>query len=595
MIIVDFRIFTRPPEHLNYTSQRRKMNNNITQKKPSEDKPWLSFWGNNLPEESLTECSLYHYIYERNKNDLHDDALRYFDKTISYYSLFKNIRQTASAFKSIGIKKGDIVTVCSVMTPETIYIFYALDLLGATPNMVDPRTSAQGIRTYLEEVNSDVVCTLNVAYPKIREAVEGFPVKHVIITSPADSLSPLKKMIFNFSKKDNNHYETNTIMWPDFFERGSDSREFEDIAYDPEHIAVIVHTGGTTGSPKGVMLGDKSYNAVALQTGIGRFKRRQRMLNIMPPFIAYGYANGVHLPLSEGAEVILIPQFNPDQFGRLLNKYHPEHVAGVPLHYQVLINDPKVKKADLSYLLSAGCGGDAISLGAETEVNNFLSNHNSPFRLCKGYGMTEVASTATASIGNINKVGSVGIPLYLTTIGIFKPGSDEELDYNTEGEICISGPNIMFGYYDQPEETALVKRKHRDGQDWIHTGDIGRMDEEGYIYITNRIKRLIIRHDGFKVFPSAIENVISEHPDIETACVVAKKDPDHAQGDLPFVYLKIKKQSIKRSKQIMQEVKQKCKKALAEYALPIDYKVIETIPYTPIGKIDYLHLESKDG
>ena len=562
-------------------------------KKPTEAKPWLGFWGHDLPEEGATECTLYSYIYGKNKDHLKDIALRYFDKTISYEEMFRRIQQTARAFKSIGVQKGDIITVCSVMTPETVYIFYALDLLGATPNMVDPRTSAQGIRSYIEEVNSEIVCTLHVAYAKIQEAIEGLPVKHVIVTSPADSLPTIKKALYRFSNKDVNHYAANTLLWPDFAEKGSAGEDIDGNAYDPEHIAVIVHTGGTTGSPKGVMLGDKAYNAVALQTAVRRFKKRkQRMLNIMPPFIAYGYANGVHLPLSEGAEVILIPQFDPSQFGRLLNRYHPEHVAGVPLHYQMLVKDPKVRKSDLSYLVSTGCGGDAISVGAEEEVNEFLLKHNSPYKLCKGYGMTEVASTATVSIEDQNKLGSVGIPLYLTNIGVFKPGTDEELDYNTEGEICISGPNVMFGYYGQPAETAKVKRRHSDGQDWIHTGDIGWMDNEGFVYITNRIKRLIVRHDGFKVFPSAIENVISKHSAVETVCAVAGKDPDHVQGDLPVVYLKIKENRVQNQKKILEEIEAICKNDLPEYAIPIWYEVLGKMPYTPIGKIDFLSLEA---
>ncbi len=568
-----------------------RRNITVPKRKPSEVKPWLSLWGDNLPEEAATECTVYNYIYERNKDYPEDIALRYFDKTISYKELFQNIQQTARAFQALGVKKGDIVTICSVMTPETVYMFYALDLLGATSNMIDPRTSAYGIHEYIEEVDSKIVCTLNVAYPKVKEAVTGLPVAHVVVTTPADSLPAIKKFLYKISKKDTNAYDANVLMFDAFFEKGVHGEDFPSNDYDPEHVAVIVHTGGTTGIPKGVMLGDKAYNAVAIQTAVKRFKRKQRMLNIMPPFIAYGYANGVHLPLGEGAEIILIPQFDPRKFGHLLNKYHPEHTAGVPLHYQMLVNDPQIQHADLSYLISTGCGGDAISLGAEDEVNDFLLNHNSSYKLCKGYGMTEVASTATASIRDVNKRGSVGIPLYMTSIGIFKPNTEEELDYNTEGEICITGPNVMIGYYGMPEETAKIKKRHQDGQDWIHTGDIGWMDEEGYIYITNRIKRLIIRHDGFKVFPSVIENIISQHPDIETACAVSRKDPDHRQGDLPFVYLQLKGKSTKSREQILAEIEKICRHDLAEYSMPMGYELIDSMPYTSIGKVDFRYLE----
>ena len=470
-------------------------------------------------------------------------------------------------------------------------MFSALDLLGATPNMVDPRMSIQGIKEYIEEVHSEIVCVLHVAYPKIKEAVKGLDVRHVVVSSPADSLPAIKKILYKVANRDGNRYESNVLMWLDFAAKGAAGANFDTNPYDPAHAAVIVHTGGTTGSPKGVMLGDKALNALALQMSRMQFKRKQRMLNIMPPFIAYGYANGVHLPLSEGAEVVLIPQFDASAFGSLLKKYHPEHTAGVTLHYQMLARDSSMKNADLSYLVTAGCGGDAISTGTEDEVNAFLAAHNAPYKISKGYGMTEVASTATVNFRNVNKRGSVGIPLYLTNIGIFKPGTDEELDYNVEGEICISGPNMMLGYYGKPEETEAIKIRHSDGQEWIHTGDIGWMDEEGYLFICSRIKRLIIRHDGFKVFPSAIENVISQHPDIAVSCAVPTKDPDREQGELPFVYLQRKEGGGKSQEEIKKEVAALCKQNLAEYAVPLEYAFIENMPYTAIGKIDYLKLE----
>lgn len=560
-------------------------------KRASEMKPWLSFWGESLPKERETACTVYRFLYERNREYPLDIALRYFDGTITYGELFDHIKKTARAFRALGVKKGDIVTICSVMTPETIYMVYALDMIGATPNMIDPRTSVDGMRDYVEEVHSRVVCTLQIAYPKIQKAVKNLGVEHVIVTSPDNSLNALKKGMYRLLNRDDNQYDSNVLMWSDFIKKSTFGMVIEE-PYDREHAAIIVHTGGTTGDPKGVMLGDKALNALAVQMKIKRLERRHRMLNIMPPFIAYGFANGVHLPLSYGAEVILIPQFNVSKFGALLNKYRAEHMAGVPLHYQMLIRDAKMRNADLSFLISTGCGGDAISLGAEDEVNSFLEQHNSPYKLCKGYGMTEVASTATVSVRDINKRGSVGIPLYMTNIGIFKPGTDEELDFNTEGEICISGPNVMLGYYGKPEETARIKIRHRDGQDWIHSGDIGWMDEEGFVFISSRIKRLIIRHDGFKVFPSAIENVISRHPDVEVSCAVATKDPDHKQGDLPFVYLQLRKEREKSFEKVKSEVAELCVHALAEYAVPTGYELVEHIPYTPIGKIDYLKLEA---
>lgn len=563
-------------------------------KKPSEIKPWLKLFDREIPDEKSTECTVFKYLYDRNKDGLSDIALNYIDNEISFGDLFKNIQQTARALAEYGVKKGDVVTVCSVMTPEIIYLFYAMDLIGATPNMVDPRTSTQGVHEYIEEVGSELVCTLSVAYPRLKKASEDTKVKNILVVSPADSLKGIKKPLYKLANKDKNEYDERTLFWKDFFEKGNNGKADYDTEYDDQHAAVIVHTGGTTGIPKGVLLGDKAFNALALQYGINGFERRHRFLNVMPPFIAYGFACGVHLPLSHGVASVLIPQLDPEKLGSLLLKYKPSHMAGVPLHYQTIARDKKLKNSDLSFLKTSGVGGDAINTGAEQEVNDFLLSHGCPYKLCKGYGMTECCSTAATNMGPNNKLGSIGYPLCLTTIGIFEPGTENELGFNQDGEICITGPNLMLGYFNKPAETADVLRTHTDGKVWLHTGDIGRMDEDGFIFIDARIKRIIIRHDGFKIFPSAIENVVGAHPDVECCAAVSTADKEHLQGKLPIVHVVLKKNISNSVQNIETEIKSLCEKDLAEYAQPVGFKFRDTLPYTPIGKVDYLALEAEE-
>lgn len=559
--------------------------------KPSELKPWMSVWGEDIPDVNECAARVYDYVYERSQHRMDKVAIRYLDKTITYREFFENIQITARAYKAAGVKKGDFVTMCTVMTPETIYSFYALDLLGATLNMTDPRTSPHGLREYIEEVGSKVVCVISPVYDKVKEAVKGTDVEKVIVISPADSLPKTKQVLFNLFKGPKLDLDSNAVKWADFFKGGKVAPTFEPEPYDPEHAILIMHTGGTTGNPKCVMLGDLAMNALGIQVGFKRSHEGEKFLNIMPPFIAYGYGYGTHAPLIYGVEVIIVPQFDPNEFGKLINKYHPEHTAGVPLHYQILAKDPCMANADLAYMTTTGAGGDAITLQAEDEVNEFLRAHNSRFDICKGYGMTEVSAMATASFENVNKRGSVGIPFVLTTVGVFEPETDKELDFNQEGEVCVCTPTMMLGYYNMEEETKNVIRKHSDGKYWVHTGDIGRMDEDGFVYIVNRIKRVIIRHDGFKVYPVSIENVVAKVPGVKTCCAVAIKDHDHVQGNLPFLFVEAKRGVDKE--ELEKTIREVCDDELAEYVIPVGYKFVSKIPYTGIGKIDYLELTKK--
>jgi long-chain acyl-CoA synthetase len=571
-----------------------KIVNNVLadSKKPSVLKPWLKFYEKYDVDEELPKCTMHEYLYQKNMGHLDDIALNYFDNNVTYGGFFEHIRKTARAYVAIGVKAGDIVTICSVTTPEIVYSFYAMDMIGAVPNMVDPRTSAEGIREYIKEANSRFVCMLDIAYPKIQEAAAGTDVKRIVVVSPADSLSGVKKAAYQLMKRDKNSYSDKCMKWEQFIDSGA-AVKLEPVPYNGDHCGAIVHTGGTTGSPKGVMLSDDAFNALAFQFGKSAIdlERQQRFLDVMPPFIAYGFGCGIHMPLSIGMTVIIIPNLDPKKLGSLILKYKPAHMCGVPVHFQILANDRRMKHADLSYLLNCGSGGDAITVGAEDDVNRFLKSHGSRYPLAKGYGMTELCSATCNCIGDVNKRGSVGIPLINTTISAFEPGTDKELDIGDKGELCITGPTIMLGYYGKPEETANIMRRHSDGNIWIHTGDFGYVDEDGFVFIEARIKRMIIRHDGFKVFPSMIENIISTHPAVQTCSVVASRDPSQPQGDLPYVHIVLKKNIQDSQRQIKAEIIELCQEKLPEYAQPAGFKFWESLYYTPIGKVDYRRLE----
>ena len=560
---------------------------------PSVDKPWLKYYSDKAKNTPLFEGLTFDYLYENNKDYLDNIALSYYGRKISFRLLFEQIDRAAAAFSAIGVKAGDIVVISSVTTPETIYAFYALNRIGAISNMVDPRTSVEGIHEYVEETRSRFVLVIDVAYQKIIKAIQGLNIEKIIVTSPADSLPGIKKKLYRLK----NHLPEllpKSMTWDSFIHKGNEQK-WNPVPYIKDQCCVIVHTGGTTGSPKGVMLSNDNINALVQQSILTEIdmQRHHNWMDIMPPFIAYGVGMGICLPLVIGMELILIPSFDPKQFDKLLAKYKPIHMVFVPSYWGTIIQSKKLKKADLSFIIAPTVGGDTMDPALENAANQFLKEHGCSYTVTKGYGMTEVCAGVTGTLDVLNELGSVGVPFVKTVISIFDPETGKEMKYNEQGEICITGPNVMLGYYNNLKATDEIVRTHEDGRKWVHSGDIGYMNENGSLFIIDRMKRMIVRYDGFKVFPSLVEKTISSSSNIENCCVVACKDNDHSQGKLPIAYIVIKHDSIGHEAEIVEELKSLCLRELPEYAQPCDYVVIPKLPVTPIGKIDYRALEER--
>lgn len=571
---------------------------------PSIDKPWLKYYTEEQIKTDMPSMSAYSYLYQQNNKYLGRTALSYYGRKISFDELFSKIEETAKALKAMGIKENDIVTISMPNTPEAVYLFYAMSKIGAIANMVDPRTSTEGIHKYIEEVKSDKVIIVDSYYNKVKSLTENGTVKQIVAVSPAESL-PLglnfgyKAKEFIESLKDSskkNIFNENTMDWKQFISNGKSYTAKTEVEFIPNRPLVIEHTGGTTGKPKGVVLSNENINSVALQsvlTGID-MQREHNWLDIMPTFIAYGVGMGLHLPLTIGMETILIPQFDPQKFDELLVKHKPIHMVGVPSYWGTIIKSKKLAKKDLSYIIAPTVGGDAMDITLEQQANEFLKEHNCKSKVVKGYGMTEVTGGVSGTVDQNNEIGSVGIPFVKTTISIFEPDSENELGYNEDGEICITGPNTMLGYFENEEATNAILKRHADGKMWIHTGDIGHITENGSLFIVDRIKRMMIRYDGFKVFPSIIENVIGSHKAVEACKVVAIADSEHSQGKLPKAHIVLKDGFKPYQGQIMLEIQKLCEEQLPEYVQPVDYKFRDELPLTPIGKIDYLSLEAED-
>lgn len=558
---------------------------------PSVDRPWLKYYQEEDMNAVLPQCSVYEYLQKNNKAHPQDVALDYLGCKITYGKLLENIEKAARAFVALGIKCGDILVMATVTTPEAIFAFYALNRIGAVPNMVDPRTSVEGLREYIREVNARYVLALDACYDKMRTACVGTSVESVIVLSPAESLGIVKKTAYTLVNRQKLHDAD--MRWSDFIKSGATTKLGQPV-YEKDSCCVIVHTGGTTGTPKGVMLSNENLNASVVQGDKSGFvfRRRHRWLGIMPPFIAYGISNGMHLPLSMGMTLIVVPKFDPNKYDELLLKYHPNHIAGVPSHYNSLIHSEKLKNADLSFLLSPIVGGDGAEVHFEEEVNQFLRQRGCPTNLIKGYGMTEVCAAISAAARNeFNKLGSVGIPFTHSVMAVFENG--KELPCGEIGEICMRGPHVMMGYYNNNAETNVVLKKHEDGHTWVHSGDLGYMDEDGCVFIQGRIKRMIVRHDGFKVYPTLIESVVAAHPAVQSCCTVGKRDHTYNQGKLPVVFVVAKAECRSNKDELIELLAKHCAKELPEYALPAAFYLCDSLPLTAIGKVDYRTLEKE--
>ena len=313
--------------------------------------------------------------------------------------------------------------------------------------------------------------------------------------------------------------------------------------------------------------------------------------------VGFGLGIGIHTALIGGACCILVPKFNVNTYAELLIKKQPNIIPGVPTLFEALLRAEKLENADLSCLKGVFSGGDSMSIELKKKVDDFLKAHNASVQVRQGYGLTECVTASCLTPKDYNRVGSIGVPFPDTYYKIVKPGTTQELDANLEGEICVSGPSVMLEYVDNPEETHNTLRRHEDGRIWLHTGDLGKMDEDGFVYFSQRIKRMIIRHDGFKVFPSMIENVISRHPAVHQCCVVGCADTDHTQGRLPFVFVVLEPAATGKKRQILRELRQLCLEELPEYVQPAAsaYKIIPEMPLTPAGKADYRKLEEEAG
>lgn len=560
------------------------------------DNPFFKFEDSSLPLGfSIPDVSMFGMLKISAEQRGDDLAYEYFGKGCSYKDIVKRIEDVSGAYYSIGVRKGDIVTIIMPNTPEAVISIYALNRIGAVVNILHPLSAQEEIKDHINRVDSKFLLCIDMCCEKISNIIDGTPLESVVVASAGDSMPVIMKTLYALKCIKNFKYDKadkRYVSWNDFSTRKSNVSEYFPTGDENKQVAVILHSGGTTGTPKDIMLSNSNFNAFGIQAvlTLRDVKAGDKILAILPIFHGFGLGVCVHVSFCFGACSVLIPQFNAKKFAGIIKKYKPTMLFGVPTLYEALIKAKGMDKIDFSFLKYAVSGGDTLSEKLEKNVNDFLVAHNSGVKICEGYGMTEGLAALSLSVGENYKSRTIGKPLVGTEMCIVEPGTINVLPAGKDGELCVSGPTVMIGYRNDPGETLNTLRTHTDGKVWLHTGDMASIDENGFVYYKLRIKRMMIT-SGFNVYPTQIESVIEELDFVEKCVVVSI--PHQYKKEVAKAYIILKNQKPKTDETV-DEIREYCKKRLMHYSVPYKYEFVDILPKTAYNKIDFMKLQREN-
>lgn len=561
-------------------------------KKPKA--PWSKYYDEFAMNLDVPDISLYQNFLQNMKEYPRKIAYNYYGAKVTYEDLVKKVDQCANAFLNFGIRKNDVITICMPNTPEGIIAFLAINKIGAISNMIHPLASENEIKNMLVETGSVMMVLIDMDYAKIKNIINDTDVYKIVVVRPSDSMPFFMKTVYDISmglKTELPRRNDKYIYWKDFLKSASNYQNNYHYVGKKNTPAVMLHSGGSTGSPKAIVLSNGNFITLVEQAKIilDELRVGDKCLSIMPIFHGFGLGVCVYTPLCLGVECILIPQFKANEFDKILNKHKPEFVIGVPTLFEAMLKSERSNEMKLNYLKYVISGGDTLSLSLEKKINTFLHDHGATIRIVQGYGMSECLSAVALGFKNISEYGYIGIPLPGCYIGIFSP-EDEEVPYGEEGEICVSGPNVMLGYYNNEKETNATLHIHKDGNVWLHSGDLGVMNTNGFIRYTGRLKRLIIS-SGYNVYPIQIESLLESHPAVMQCTVVGI--PHHYKQEVPKAFIVLNK-GYKENDKLIQEFKQLCEKNLPKYAKISEYEFRKSLPKTLVGKVDFRKLQQEN-
>ena len=554
--------------------------------------PWLSSYGQVPAHLDYTDKTMSGYVLERASIEKDYPAMSFMGKKISYTSLAENIDLVARSFYALGVRPGMRVLVCMPNVPQAIYCLYGLNRIGAIASMVHPLSAVGELAFYLDEASCDFAVTLDQFYAKFVEVMAKRPIGKLLIARVSDELPfPLSigQKLLTERKFPKIKTGDGVILWKDFIKGAASVTEGYIFEKDYKSESVVLFSGGTTCTTKGIMLSDLNFNALAQQTiAMSNIEvRHTKMLAAMPVFHGFGLGVCIHTVLTGGATAILVPRFNVKSYANLIKKNRPNLIAGVPTLFEAITRNKYLDGADLSCLMGVFSGGDSLTIELKKKFDKFLADHNATIRVREGYGTTECVTACCLTPYDKEKEGSIGIPFPDTYFKICKVGTTEEIPYGEEGEICLTGPSMMLGYINHEEENRSTLRLHEDGHVWLHTGDLGVMDDEGFIYFRQRIKRMIVT-SGYNVYPSVIENILEGHPAVQRSCVIGVPDPYKMQKVKAFVVLAA---GVEDTPEVRESIMEHCRKNIAKYAMPAELEVRDSLPTTLVGKVAYTKLQ----
>ena len=542
------------------------------------------------------DCSMVEAIEKVAKQYPNYIAFDFMGRSTTYRQFVDNITKCAKALRTIGVRENDCVTIAMPNCPQALYMFYAVNMVGAIANMIHPLSAEKEIEHYLVASNSVTAVTLDQFYNKFENIRANTNVVNIIIASIKDELSrPIKAgyMLTEGRKMKPIPKDAPVIRWNDFMKISRScfyNYRKERNGSDP---AVMLYSGGTTGTTKGIVLSNGNFNALAKQIVATNpmYRVGDKMLAAMPTFHGFGLGVCIHSMLANGGRCILIPRFTAKSYAKQILKYKCNFIAGVPTLFEALLRLPSMEGKNLSFLKGVFSGGDSLSIELKKKFDKFLYDHDASIQVREGYGTTETVTACCLTPPAMYKEGSIGIPFPDTYIKIVEPGTDNEVAYFTEGEILLAGPTAMQYYWNNEEETAetLVKSA-TDGLTWVHTGDLGYMDDEGFVYFKGRSKRMIIS-SGYNIYPAQLENVLDAHEAVEMSCVIGVPDSYKMQKVKAFVTLK---NGITPSEEVKESIMAHCRKHLAKYEMPYDIEFRSEMPKTLVGKVAYRQLEEEE-
>lgn len=555
--------------------------------------PWLESYGEVKPNLDYSEKTISEAVLETAAREGEFPALSFMGKATSYTRLAEQIDKVARSFYALGIRAGQRVLVCLPNVPQAVFCLYGLNRIGAIPTMVHPLSAVSELSFYMDEANCKIAVTLDQFYGKFLEVKKQRPIEKIVVCRVSEELSfPLNVGQKLLTERKFPKVQSPDILWKDFMQMGEGVADGYVAQKDFRSEAVVLFSGGTTGTTKGIMLSDLNFNALAWQTANMAHEEvhHSKMLAAMPVFHGFGLGVCIHTLQYMGGTSILVPRFNVKSYAKLIRKTQPNFIAGVPTLFEAITRNRYLDGADLSCLRGVFSGGDSLTIELKKKFDAFLKDHNARVRVREGYGTTECVTACCLTPYNKEKEGSIGIPFPDTYFKICKPGTREELPYGEEGEICLTGPSMMLGYIGHEDENRQTLQKHEDGHVWLHTGDLGRMDEEGFVYFSQRMKRMIVT-SGYNVYPSQLENVIEGHPAVQRSCVIGVKDPLKMQRVKAFVVLK---ENCPADEDMRQSIMKHCKEHIAKYALPSEIEFRDSLPTTLVGKVAYTVLEKEE-